>query len=272
MKYSLCIEPVFGHLPFYDRVRAARECGADAVEFWNPFVYDPGRLAAVLEREHMQAAACGLGDNWKYRLNLPFPVLKNELERAIAFGREIGCYTFIGLSGDRTSDSDTQMYAIIENLKRLAQICEREDVTIVLEALNSRYDHKGYFLDRASSGFDIIKAVDSPHVKLLYDCYHMQIMEGDVVNSIRQNCGLIGHFHSAGVPGRHEPSCGELYYPAVIKEIEACGYEGYFGLEYWPSCEDGRSVREVLKYLRANSGPGYSGQNTDDEDRIREGG
>ena len=254
MKYSLCVEPVFEQLPFYERIRAARECGADAVEFWNPFAYDAARLAGVLAQEHMPVAACGFGDNWKYRLNMPFAVLREELERTIEFGREIGCRTFIGLSGDRISESDTQMYVIVENLKRLAEICERNNVTIVLEAFNSRYDHKGYFLDHACVGFDIIKAVGSSRVKLLFDCYHMQIMEGDVINSIRRNCGLIGHFHSAGVPGRHEPSGGELYYPAVIDAIETSGYEGYFGLEYWPSCEDGRSVRETLKYLRDKSG------------------
>ena len=250
MKYSLCIEPVFEDKSFYERILAARDCGVDAVEFWNPFRYDVEKLSSVVEREGINVAACGLGDNWKFRLNLPFPVLRREFEKCVELGKRIRCRTFIGLSGDRRRSGDQQTVVIIENLKRLNEICERQDVTIVLEALNSLYDHKGYFLDSADEGFGIIKAVGSKKIKLLYDCYHMQIMEGNIIRTIEENHTLIGHFHSAGVPGRHELMNCELNYPEIIRTIENCGYNGYFGLEYWPSYENEKSVKDVLAYLK----------------------
>ena len=120
---------------------------------------------------------------------------------------------------------------------------------LVLEALNSYVDHKGYFLDSSKLGFEIIKEVASSHVKLLYDVYHMQIMEGNIILNIKDTIELIGHFHSAGVPGRHELYTGELNYKNIIEEIENAGYKEYFGLEYWPSADDKKSLIRILKFL-----------------------
>ncbi len=146
---------------------------------------------------------------------------------------------------------DSQKSLLIENLKRLSEFCEKQNVVVVLEALNSLYDHKGYYLDSSYIGFEIIKAVNSPAIRLLYDCYHMQIMEGNLINSIKTNIDFIGHFHSAGVPGRHELHLGETNYPYVIKAAENAGYDRYFGFEFWPSYEDKKSVRDVMAYVKS---------------------
>ena len=130
------------------------------------------------------------------------------------------------------------------------EIAEKAGVTIVLEALNSMYDHKGYYLNSAYKGFEIMKAVDSPNIKLLFDCYHMQLMEGNLVNNITVNAGYIGHFHSAGVPGRHELQLGETNYPRVIRAAEEAGYDRYFGFEYWPTYDNEQSVRDILAYVK----------------------
>lgn len=176
---------------------------------------------------------------------------KGELERSIAIGKEFGCKTFIGLSGDlEGSFEDTQKLVLLENLKRTAEIAEKEGVTIVLEALNSMYDHKGYWLNSAYKGFELIKAVDSPSIKLLFDCYHMQLMEGNLVNNISNNIDFIGHFHSAGVPGRHELQLGETNYPMVIKAAEDGGYDRYFGFEYWPTYDNEKSLKDILAYVK----------------------
>ena len=95
-----------------------------------------------------------------------------------------------------------------------------------------------------------MKAVDSPNIKLLYDCYHMQLMEGNLVNQITENIDYIGHFHSAGVPGRHELHKGEINYPFVIKAAEDAGYDRYFGFEYWATYDNKESVKDILKYVR----------------------
>ena len=250
MKYSLCIEPVFENLPFYDRIQAAKDLGLDAVEFWDPSVYDTKKIGDIAARAGMPVAAICLNQAWTYRMNFAYDIVRKNVEQSIAFGKDIGCKTFIGLAGDITCKADTQKTLLIENLKRVAELCEKEGVTIVLEALNSICDHKGYYLDSSYLGFEIVKAVNSPSVKLLFDCYHMQLMEGNLVNNITENIDFIGHFHSAGVPGRNELHLGETNYPRVIRAAEEAGYTQYFGLEYWPSYENNQSVRDVLKYLK----------------------
>ena len=250
MKYSLCIEPVFETLSFYDRIQAAKDLGLDAVEFWDPSVYDTKKIGDVVARAGIPVAACCLNQAWTYRMNFAYDFVRKNVEKSIAFGKDFGCTTFIGLAGDVECKADSQKVLLIENLKRTAEVCEREGVTIVVEALNSICDHKGYYLDSSYIGFEIVKAVNSPSIKLLFDCYHMQLMEGNLVNNITNNIDFIGHFHSAGVPGRHEHQLGEINYPRVIKAVEAAGYTGHFGLEYWPSYANDQSVRDALQYIK----------------------
>lgn len=250
MKYSLCIETVFEDVDFYDRIRLAKDCGADAVELWDPSVYDTQKIASISQNINIPVVTCSMYQSWTYRINLPYEVVKKSIEKTIECGKDLGCNTFIGLSGEQECKVDSQKSLLIENLKRLSEYCEQENVIIVLEALNSLYDHKGYYLDSSYVGFEIVKAVNSPSIKLLYDCYHMQIMEGNLINSIRNNIDFIGHFHSAGVPGRHELHLGETNYPYVIQIIEEAGYDRYFGFEYWPTYDSDQSIRDVLSYVK----------------------
>ena len=114
----------------------------------------------------------------------------------------------------------------MENLHLLAPAAEKAGITLLLEALNSLVDHKGYFLDTATAGFEIVREVGHPSVRLLYDIYHMQIMQGNVIETVQRNIGLIGHFHAAGVPGRHEVFGGELDYRHILDAIAAAGDRG----------------------------------------------
>lgn len=251
MKYSLCIEPIFENIPFYDRIQMAKDCGVDAVEFWDPSVYDTKKAGDIAANAGVPVAACCLNQAWTYRMNFPWKTVKENVEKSIAYGKDLGCTTFIGLSGELACKTDSQKALLVENLKRVAELCEKAGVTIVLEALNSLYDHKGYYLDSSYIGFEIVKAVESPGIKLLYDCYHMQLMEGNLVNQIRENIDYIGHFHSAGVPGRHELHQGEINYPFVIAAAEEAGYDRYFGFEYWPTYDNQQSLRDILAYVKA---------------------
>jgi hydroxypyruvate isomerase len=101
-----------------------------------------------------------------------------------------------------------------------------------------------------------VKSVNCPNVKLLYDVYHMQIMEGNIIENIRKNIDFIGHFHSAGVPGHDELFNGEIYYPNILKAIEKAGYDKYFGLEYGVTYSDKQSISDVLRYLRGGQNTG----------------
>lgn len=255
MKYSLCIEPIFTDCEFCERVVRARQCGADAVEFWDPESKDLRALARVCEREEMPVAAMSVARSWEVRLNADREEVLRCLERTLELGKMVGCRTFIGLAGDAACDAERQDAALVENLKAAAELLEKADACLVVEPLNTLVDHKGYGLSSARQAFQLARAVNSPAVKVLYDCYHMQIMEGNVLDTVEKNLRWIGHFHSAAVPGRHEPCRGELYYPLLVKRLEESGYDGFFGMEFWPAAEDGQAVRDSLRYFKTGALP-----------------
>jgi hydroxypyruvate isomerase len=154
----------------------------------------------------------------------------------IEFAAAEGIPNVICMSGNRKGMSDEEGLAnCTTGLKRVVGFAEEMKVTICMELLNSKVDHKDYMCDRTPWGVALVKKVGSPRFKLLYDIYHMQIMEGDVIRTIRDNKAYIGHYHTGGVPGRHEiDESQELHYPAIVKAILDTGYTGYLGQEYIP--------------------------------------
>jgi len=250
MKYSLCIEPIFEDIDFYDRIKLAAEAGLDAIEFWDPTPYDCEKIGKIAGQEGIAVAICCLGDAWGNRLSEEPDAVIANYKSAVPKIKAMGCDRAIGLSGDIDGKGDTQKNILIYNLLKLAELAEKDDFTVCVEALNSINDHKGYYLDSSYTAFEILKCVDSPKIKLLYDVYHMQIMEGNVIENVTGNIGRIGHFHSAGVPGRNEHFGGETSYPTVEKAIEKAGYDGYFGLEYWPTYDSVKSIADVMDYLK----------------------
>jgi hydroxypyruvate isomerase len=146
-------------------------------------------------------------------------------------------------------DRAKAMQSMIETLSLAGKVCEKHDVTLLLEPFNTRVDHPAYFLDSPHDCVAVVKAVNSPGVRMLFDIYHMQIMAGDVTAFIRSNIRWIGHFHVAGVPGRHEPEHSELNYPFILAEIDRLGYRGGVGLEYWPTVDPAESLRTTMRWL-----------------------
>lgn len=249
MKFSLCIEPLFPERDFYERVALASALGFEAIEFWEPAGKDLTRLAHLASDHHIAIAACCANEAWKHPLKAPAEMVLPNLERSIHMAQTLDCPSLIVLSGDGDAADPAIRRQIVENLKRAAELVERAGVTLVVEALNSHVDHRGYYLNSAALGFDLLRQVDCEHIRLLYDIYHMQIMEGNLIATIQANISRIGHFHSAGVPGRHEHFRGEIAYREVLPAIEASGYQRYFGLEYWPSYDHQQSLKDVRVYL-----------------------
>ena len=248
-KLSICIEPVLTDIDFYDRIKIAAELGFDAIEFWDPVGKDVNKIGRIATENNIAVSICCVKDPWTKRMNLPASIVVQNVTESIKLAKEMGCNSLIALSGDVEGKADSQKNILIENLKRVAEIAVKENVTINLEALNSLVDHKGYYLDSSYVGFEIIKSVGCDNIRLLYDIYHMQIMEGNIIENISKNIDFIGHFHSAGVPGRHEHFNGENDYKNVLKAIEKAGYDRYFGLEYWPTYDHKQSLADVKKYL-----------------------
>jgi len=155
----------------------------------------------------------------------------------------------ICMAGDRNRISDDEgMDNCHTILKEAVKIAEDHGVTICMELLNSKVNHPGYMCDKSAWGFELCRRVNSPRFKMLYDIYHMQIMEGDLIATIRKNIEHIGHFHTAGVPGRHElDENQEIYYPAVMRAIVEAGYAGYVAHEYTPTRDPVESLVQAVK-------------------------
>jgi hydroxypyruvate isomerase len=170
------------------------------------------------------------------------------LETVIPRAARAGVPNLITFFGNRNGRSDDEA---IENcvigLNRVKRVAESEGVTICVELLNSKVNHKDYQGDHTWFGVDVMKRVASPRVKLLYDIYHMQIMEGDVIRTIRDNHELIGHFHTGGVPGRHElDDTQELNWAAICTAIVETGFQGFLAHEFVPTRDPLTSLREAV--------------------------
>jgi hydroxypyruvate isomerase len=154
----------------------------------------------------------------------------------------------ITFSGNRKGMSDEEGKAnCILGLNRVKKIAEDSGVTVVMELLNSKVDHKDYQCDHTAWGVDVVKAVGSPRVKLLYDIYHMQIMEGDVLRTIKDNFQYLGHYHTGGVPGRHElDETQELQWKTIAKTIADLNFQGYFAHEFLPTRDPITSLKEAV--------------------------
>jgi len=253
MKFSVCIEMIFRELPFPERIDAVAEAGYPAFEFWGWRTKD---LDEILERKRkygLDVAAFGVDHKGRlvdYSTKDKFiSGLKDSLEAA----HKLECPTLLVTVGNEIKGvpRKRQHESIVKCLEEAAGLAEEADVTLVLEPLNILVDHKGYYLYSSLEGFEIVREVNSPHVKLLYDIYHQQIMEGNLIDTITKNIDFIGHFHAADVPGRHEPGTGEINYVNVFRSIENTGYNGYVGLEFKPLRSSKEALRRVMNLIHS---------------------
>jgi len=268
MKFDICLEMVHTNLPYDKRIQEIAKAGFDRVEFWfHDNTFDGATCAAEQPKDaktlkHV-CEQCGVTIN-NMVVNSPdggiggmlvdSKDLNKYLDRlceVIAFSKEAGISKAITCTGNVVDGlSRSEMRSNLEKAySEAAAIAERENYTLYVEVLNSYVDHAGYYLDNWNEGVEIVKAINSPNMRLLYDVYHMQIMHGNVIATIQRDIDVIGHFHSAGVPGRHELNNGELDYKQIISAIKATGYNGAFGLEFMPSSDSSDALNAMRKYL-----------------------
>jgi hydroxypyruvate isomerase len=176
-------------------------------------------------------------------------LVDGKMREAIKAAASVKAPNVIVLAGDREGISDEQglehCAKFLDNIKRFA---EDSQVTLCIELLNSKVNHPGYMCDHTAWGVALCKRVNSPRVKLLYDIYHMQIMEGDLIRTIQQNFQYIGHFHTAGNPGRHEfDETQEIYYPPICKAIADLGYQGILSHEYTPTKDALPTLEKMMR-------------------------
>lgn len=261
MKYSACIEMLFQEVEFTGRIHEAKKAGFDAVEFWLWQNKDLAAIKKALDETGMEAAIfqgntggrmIDPGDNEKYVSGV-----KKSIETAKYLGtKHLFLMTDI-LKTDRTvqeppyaispPDKIKSVKTVLTELKPLA---EDAGITLVIEPLNVLVDHKGYYLDHSKPAFDLAREIDTPNIRVLYDVYHMQIMEGNIIQTLKDNIELIGYIHVADVPGRNEPGTGEINYQNICKTLQNIGYDKTVGFEFQPTATTLDSLKVSKKIFR----------------------
>jgi hydroxypyruvate isomerase len=244
IKQSVC-QWCFNKMPVDELCAAAAAMGLLSVELLGPRDFATlkkhGLTCALVSNPGVKVGEVTVGGITHAWNRLEYhDALVAAYETRLKETAEAGFPTLICFSGNRDGMSDAQgLENCVTGIKRIVPLAEKLGVTLVMELLNSRVNHKDYMCDHTEWGVELCKRVGSDRFKLLYDIYHMQIMEGDVIASIRRHHQYIGHYHTAGVPGRHElDENQELFYPAIMRAILETGYQGFVGQEFVPAGKD----------------------------------
>ena len=175
----------------------------------------------------------------------------DRIDRFMDNALAVGCVQGIVTAGQQVGSLShaRQRHVLTENLALAGEMAAKRNFTINLEPLNTEVDHPGYFLFDPAEAVSIARETGCANVKVLYDIYHMAIMYGNLTEFLRYNIRWIGHFHTAGIPGRHEPAAGETNYPFLLREIDRLGYTGFIGLEYFPLLESRASLKQTVEFF-----------------------
>ncbi len=246
INHSVC-RWTYNFLPLEELCSAANKIGLKAIDLVGPKDW------AVLKAHNLDSSMCNgaeisLTEGWNHTENHA-TLIKNYTDH-INYVADAGYKNLICFSGSRKGmDDETGLKNCADGLKQIIGLAEKKGVIIQMELLNSKIDHKDYMCDKSPWGVELCKRVGSENFKLLYDIYHMQIDEGDVIRTIKNNHQYFGHYHTAGVPGRHEiDETQELFYPAIVKAILDTGFKDYLAQEFIPT---GKTNEEKIKALKA---------------------
>jgi hydroxypyruvate isomerase len=259
LRQSVCYWP-YGNVPLDQFCQAVKQIGLSAVDLLQPEQWP------VVARHGL---VCSMGyaskrDDFLTRGlcdTAMHDTIVHELDTTLPLAHAAGVPNLIAMFGNRNDrPDDVGMANAITGLRRIAPLAERHQVTVCVELLNSKVDHKDYQGDHTVFGSAVIQAVGSPRVKLLYDIYHMQIMEGDVIRTIRDHAAAIGHYHTGGVPGRHElDGTQELQYRAIAQAIADTGFTGFLAHEFEPTRPWRESLRDAVRLCDVHSEGAKSG-------------
>jgi hydroxypyruvate isomerase len=255
IRQSVC-KWCYKDIPLEKFAAAAKEMGLESVELLNPddfpTVKQYGLTCAMVNsptgKTPQGVTVGGIPKAWNRVEH--HDTLVELYEKRIGEVADAGFTNVICFSGNREGMADEKG---LENcalgLKRIMATAEKRGVNVMMELLNSKVNHKDYMCDRTPWGVDLVKRIGSERFKLLYDIYHMQIMEGDVIRTIKDNAAYLGHYHTAGNPGRNEfepQDQQELNYPPIMRAIKATGFKGFVGQEFLPKRDPLTSLREAV--------------------------
>jgi len=247
MKISVCVDAIYNGKDFIKSVNELAQNNIKEIEFWSWWDKDIESILKVQREKNIKIVAFCT----KF-ISLTDENKRDEfiigLKESIAIAKKIGCNTLIAQVGEelKSISREAQHVSIVKGLKTCAPILEEADIKLVFEPLNTLVDHKGYYLYSSNEAFTIVDEVNSKNIKVLFDIYHQQIMEGNIIATVTKNIDKIGHFHGAGIPNRHELNNGELNYINIFNVIDNLGYKGYVGLEYFPIESPLKGIKDTI--------------------------
>lgn len=257
-RFCANLSMMFTELPFLDRFQAAAAAGFRGVEYLFPYDHEPGEIAALLERHgltqvlfNMPPGDWAAGERGLAALPARTAEFRDGVAKAARYAKALGCTQVHCMAGIAPDGSDPAVVrqTYLANLAFAAHAFAKQHLRVLIEPINTR-DMPGYVLSRTHDALAIIAEVAAGNLLLQYDCYHMQIMEGDLCPTIERHLPLIAHVQAADSPGRHEPGTGEINYPFVFAWLDRLGYDGWVGCEYRPQATTAEGLRWLKPYFR----------------------
>lgn len=266
LKLSVRVEPLFPGLSLAAQIQKVAEAGYQGFEFGDWRAQDPKIINPIKNKLGIECVNIvgnlGVNPIGKGLCNpAERPAFLEEIRASTEAAVRFEAKQMVVLSGFKVPGMSRQQQhqSIVEGLKRAHDITAKRNITMIVEVVNTLApveplnpkgnNHNDYFLDRTAEAFEIVREVGSPFVKVLYDAYHTQIMEGNLIETIRKNIANIAHFHVGDVPGRHEPGTGEIDYRNVFRAIRDTGFQGFVAMEYVPAKDAMRTLKDVRRMV-----------------------
>lgn len=262
MRYSLCIENFYKNLLFEDKFAAAKRDGFEYCEFWTWKNRNWQGIKKAVANSEVQIAAFSGDDAFSLINPDESGAYIDFLKQSIEKSKDLDCRYLVIHSDAFDADGnakdigkalsyEAKLTNMFNVLKSIAPFAEKEDITLVLEPLNTRIGqpraHENYFLEYPEPAFELTRQVGSHNIKVLYDIYHMQLMTGNIINTLENNIDQLGYIHLADVPGSHEPGTGELNFQNILKMLDSMGYTGFIGFELLPSETDEKAFEAIKR-------------------------
>jgi hydroxypyruvate isomerase len=257
LKFAANLSFLYQELPFLERFEAAARDGFKGVEYLSPYEFDAREIKKRLDDNGLTQALFNLyaGDMEKGEKGLASLTGREEefqasLGQAIEYANALGCTRLHVMAGlrDITMAEETQLAVYRNNLQKAATACAEYGITALIEPINTQ-DMPGYFLDSTAKAVALIEEINHPNLRLQFDIYHVQRMEGDIVRRFKEHFSFIHHIQIANPPNRFEPDNGEINYPYIFTLLESAGYEGWIGCEYKPSADTRETLGWAQNYL-----------------------